>query len=529
MFEKPIYSPLRMDLQYLFENVDRFITKIQEKYYPILNNRTRLVPEMLGYDHPNTLRLLDEAGGDGQPICHLSQKEVKSVFSKNNQFLLPPETLFRIARFFNLNVYYTTHILIKGKMEEKIAEYNGYDNGLNSNFDLILTETNKEEYNNFFTDNDTRLLIEIIENINCKLMSTSGYNYKTYDILVNDYILNSLYCNSLSSLELQRYSHKESIWIKKLNEGSPEQQEKHNRLKSIWQELENKYAEKLQNREDYRKRKEQVRNNYLEIFGPDEYDLWKAMHQNDYLELKIELLQNDRNLSEEEVENEIAEFKNKRSEELEDLETRIFMATHPNNSQPDEGIIITEKEYIIYREKCKRAIREAEMLLHPDTIQHQSGYQLLTDLQKKDLREKLDEVIRIRDNELNVPKWCIAYNMRTLDSVHNIIYQARQILANAGVNFTIDLEIQGSTISEQLEFLTNEIPDLEQKIVSVKEETRVLREDPDILEKESILNNPQIHSQIIDKIQRRIEAIKQSIIEKQAVLRTLFEKFQHEK
>jgi len=518
-----------MTIQFLCDDlsdlIDRFdenphITPAQKAQYPKKPKGKRITHDMLGNDHPNSLRLLAEDGWDGKPVGSLSARSAKSYWDYNytNHVFMPTGDIVRFSVFMHLDLYHSLALALKGDWEDFFAHEMGWPSGGQKLRTVLRDEDAAQKAKNNFNP-DTAVIFELFE-AHGEIASQAGYDPKTFDTLVQEMILNDLHLLPNNSPELQAFIDRTIAQRELLKTGTPEQQEQFWINKCVWLELEDQLGEWLLRLEDRRLENANINGQWLAIFGETELELAQQRCRRELAELRLLLKEADPELDEEALEKQVAEEEEKRRKELENLMIDIITVPTGFGIDVNGGKPIEDAED--YKRKCKAVLRELWRLLHPDKLEQNPAYAKLTEAQKAYLQDLGRCILEIKPEELGYPQNFWESKHRSLESLQEALAKAKAILALAGLDIDVRYVIEGETLVEQLEWLEKAIEHLEREIENVRAELKALMELEDIRGKQAVLACPEQHEKINAELLQRAEKYRKEAEELEAELATLF-------
>ena len=488
-----------------FDDSER-ITSAQDRVYPKRREGKRITPDMLGYDHPETLCLLNEDGWDGKPVGSLSISSIRHFWDMgSNQYVpVPVRDLVRFGVFMHLEFYHTLALALKAEWEPFLAHRMDWQPGTGKSLRSILLDEKVAQVNKDYFNPDTTAIFQLFEG-HGQQASAAGYSLKGFDTLVQEMILNDMHLRSNNAPELEAFIRRVATQQKLLKEATDQQHQEFWVAKSTWFELQEELGEQLLLLENCRLHNAHIFQKWMAVFGNAYIELKEHIYRLKNLELQVFLKEANPGLSREALEKKVAK---KNAEWQKELERQKLEAAHAASNvaladihlRPIGGI--DEKKIVEHNRKCKQTLLKLRFLLHPDKLMLNPAYDNLTDKQKQYLEDLGRKILEVKLGELTGP-FIFGSSHRSLTRFQEALDEAKTILANAGLDINPRLVIQGETIEEQLEWLKQSIERLEEEIESVKGELRVLMEDPDIREKSDMLVHPEEHERLKAEMMER--------------------------
>jgi len=442
------------------------ITPNQRKQWRKEGRKAAITHPMLGKDHPNCLKLLSEDGFDGRPVGSLSSRAAEGFWDYNTGHIFPPmKDLIRFGVFMKIDIYQLLTLILKGEWERFFAHHvNGWrPNAPDALLIDILKQANvqkmREASRNF--NPDTQEIFDLFEHYG-KVATQAGYNARQFDTLAQEIILKELHWRAGNS-------------------------------KAVVHFIQNR---RLKNRE--------IERQWLCIFGDLEVELFEQKIRLIMLERKILLKQTDPELTLESLDGKLGKDETTFQKSLENLKHETAIAPALEKSESG-GAPVEEQKLADYHKECRTLVRKIRFLIHPDHLDHHPNYSKLTDNQKKELSEILQECLNIDTDELGFPKGFIEHEMRSAQGLKRVLERIEIILSAAGIDLNAEYEIQGRILKEQLEWLCRENQWLEKEIAAAKSTLEALMKNQDILRKQGILGLPDQHAKIREDLKKKAE------------------------
>jgi hypothetical protein len=494
----------------------------------------KITHDQLGWEHPNTLFLSEIDGGDGRPVGSYKASSAKRFWSWDIDHVFPTKPnpndpvnpnrprpdLVRLSVFLHMDLSHTLALMLKGLWEDFFAHKMGWP-GQGELIKILYNQEEAEAMKHNFNP-DTKDLFHIFEE-NGKLVSAAGYTQQNFDTLVQEMIAANLHLVANNSSELQAFAERTMKERELLKSSTREQEEAFWIAKCIWLELHEKLGETLLTLEKQRLENANTTHRWLSIFGDAYFELREQEFRCGDLRRRIDIMETDIEMPREGLDKKVAEIEAEKQKELEKLRFEISLARYIHRLSPT-GMVDPE-EFNEYQRECKRVLREIYRLIYPDKLRYNQSYDKLTVNQKKYLGELWYRVMEIKPVELGYAPGQVGYDNRALPAILDILAEAKVILENAGIDTDVRMIIQGETIGEQLNWLENEIENLEQDIKNVKVELEVLLEDKEIEEMRSLLEcSPEQQDTYKSKLLELAEQKRAEADELEAYLESLFKR-----
>jgi hypothetical protein len=313
----------------------------------------------------------------------------------------------------------------------------------------------------------------------------AGCSFQEFESLVQEMVLAGLHKVANDSPEHKAFKSRGDATTVMLQAGTPEQQDAYWILKTQWLHLQDEVGNCLTMLERRRLENATIKRNFLAEFGREYLEMQGQLNHLEGLGLRRNLLRADPDLSAEELEHLVLDAEQGRQRALEKLRLELAFSTiifHSNDSTS-----MSEDGYQRFKKKYKQLLRKVWLTIHPDQLQNNPEYRSLTRHQQDYLKLLWEELMEIRPEETGYQKEQIGYTFRDMDRLAEIAQLADTILANAGIDTSASMIIQGNTLEEQLNWLKERNRYLEQQIDLIKIELRVLLEDRDMREKMAML------------------------------------------
>jgi hypothetical protein len=497
-------------------NLTRLLTETQKKNWPLQNG---LILAQLGNDHENPLVLPREDGYDGDTIFRKGFKSVVQHYTQDNdnKRFPEPDGLIRFGLFFHLNLFQIIVLLLKNEWEKYFiknvwcsltkktpdnpdeidtASYlsclMGYESTLiaeNYNFRFSKDMTS-DDFSEWATCLDNYGLIEKYQVNAEQLQSIAGELVKAYFFLrptwskqVVSFSENQF--KLLGVLSEQELELKESYWIKK---GS-------------FQVLEMNLGELLYLIETLKIEHFQIDNDWFKHFGENHLYILSLQLEESLLEDKMNL-NLDPSLTEDQIEQLLAEKKAAKLEELKKLKEKMDDQAWIAYVENSETKILLGDELEEYKKQCKVLLSQIFKLTHPDKSKHYP----FTSKQRAFLVDWFQEAMTIKKRDPD-------YILRTIQvsRLHRILNDVQALYLSLGETIETDKEMKNASLNEQIDIYERRIQQLERDIHEFQNELNALQNNKDIAEKKFMIASSNAISRYQKEQENRIEELKQKI------------------
>ena len=559
-----LYVPLAEDLTKILEGYpdNPLITENQRRIWKVNGRRRAITHGMLGKDHPQALRLLEEDGYDGKPVGSLSRRSAESFWYYTDNHIFPSEDdLIRLGIFMHLDAYQILALVLKGKWEEFFArEICEWRANVGKNLaEILKREEEMEEALSRFNPDTGPLLWRLLSHANADLskkegyveeigqvieplktlvekamdrmhqsgvrwLVDAGYTPETFDTLVQKMLMNKLHWVATDSPELEHFKQQAVEEVVIWSQGTPDDREEYWSLDQARQQLLLDLDDMYLRIEQVRLQNARVKSQYLKLFGKYEVDLQDLQLRCYELEQKIALKRLKPELSEEQldaqVQDKIKDIKDRLDQLRKEADEALHIIPWPTIFGP--GGTIGGNELANYIDECKKVLRQIYHKIHPDRLKNHPNYEKLTDKQKEELKERLQKALDIKKTiELGHPPEYLESRFRTLGILRSILKEVDTILRTAGLDIDPRLEMQGDTLPERLAWLRDEINLLEGQLQAAKGQLQAMLQDDDIAQKRAILANEDRHEEIQEEMKKQIDEYKEKAEELEQELKKL--------
>lgn len=550
------YIPLGEDLTTLIDSyVDNpLITDHQRAIWHPKGRKHAITHAMLGNDHEKALQLLVGAGSDGRLVGSLSGRSAESFWNYNDNHVFPPtDDLIRLGIFMHLDVYRILALVLKGKWEEfyarEICEWRA--NVGKDLSEILQQEDEMAEALSQFNPDTRKLFSLLLKNANIDITETKGslaqdtghglqtidaivedlmdklpqhgirwliearYSPNAFDTLVQTMLLNQMHWVATNSGELDHFKQHAVEEIAVCIQGTDQERYSYWRLTQARIQLLMEMDDLYLQFESMRLQNEATNCKYLSVFGEHEIALSEASSRFYVLEQKLLLKRADPKLSRDELDTEVQEKIDEMKRQLDKLTQDTQYAAVINDKSQMWGDMakvlglsspLGGEEKAAYIDKCKKILREIYKLIHPDHLKNDPAYEKLTPEQREELRQTLDEALKIRKEiELGIPPGYIESRYRSPEALQQILDRVKSILKDAGINFRVDFVIQGDTLLERLAWLEKDVERIEAYIRSAQLDLQALMSNEDIQQKRAILSNEGKHEDIKKEMEEKTE------------------------
>jgi hypothetical protein len=148
-----------------------------------------------------------------------------------------------------------------------------------------------------------------------------------------------------------------------------------------------------------------------------------------------------------------------------------------------------------YESEVLHLTRELEKILHPDLLEQNPTYAQLTNEQKEILAGFYRQVNKIRSEECIYDEDHLLHQMPSLHKLKLLKMRSEGILQELGVDSESSYKIQGKTLQEKCEWLTEYIDILEEKNSRTHATLVSTTTNPEIVEMRTIVDQPDKHEE----------------------------------
>lgn len=446
------------------------------------------------------LVLLEGDGGtifDGQPVVDIAFDAGRRIFEYDNvHTFLTSNHLMRISAFFRLNIYASTHLLLKGLFEHHCAKQAGFTQGGNQFLrDILYSGGNPDfkTYQSSFAPDAIELyaLPSLKEDARVQ-----GYvSYEHFKSLVDHMVANNCHLLGIGDDGFNAFVAEEEVRLRLLKEGTPEERGLFWNLKHEWLNLVQKSDLLVQQVESERLKSAETQRQWLVLFGQLELELQSLSHRISYLERAIFLKKAQPTSPQAEIKAQLEQEEKEHARTISELRQQILIAPLLDKSAL-EGTPATASEITNEQKACKRLLLKIKKLLHPDHLNNKPAFQKLSEPEQTRLYDMLLEALAVQPDELGIPSKYSNSNFRTQLGLTRVLNEINKILESADVDSTVDLEIKGEDLQQKLNWLTGEIDLLTSMLVTEEAHLQCFVEDEETRRKRSILDNTDIHEKV---------------------------------
>ncbi len=496
-------------------------------------------------------------GYDDEPVCSVKGNAAKRFWYMGTDHISPKlRDIVRLGFFFHCDIFTTTLLALKCEWERYLAKVRGYTvNGKDSFQGKFVDEPDQVELRGFNPD------IEAIQKLICEHYEMVSGKEQTPEVSTELDKLNKLHYNDyidpdekkrgdkiktlanqmirsqlqLRSMESAAFKGLVSKWIdelKQLKLGNEKQQEMFWINKCTWLEVIASVKDFLFSEQEARINNERIRIKFLNIFGEEYLELEEVIFQIRTLKRRIEILEVNPKMSEEELEQTLKEYEEKDREEFEKLKFDVKLAPSIDIPPPDGDI--DPKELVDYMQKIKEVMFQLRMLLHPDRWRFIPEYKNATDDEKKRLKElwvkTQDEnkfikdlqrrSMEIKQSDLQYAEGTVGAQMLSLARLMDILATVKKILKHAGMDVNTEYIIEGETILDKIEWLEKEIKILKEDIKNIQNELIRIKGDKETLRQKQVVECESEHEKVKKDMMEQVE----KYMQEKAELEERFEK-----
>lgn len=498
------------------EKEQRRYPKLQMETWAPTNRYKAITHKILGCDDPECLRLLKECGYDGQPVSSQTSSTIRKWFELTNGHNFPPrQDVIRLAIFLCLDFFETVHIVLKAAFEEYLVTND-------PEWTYLSGDSYIEILSGYNEDSKEKSLQDVIEEFHKSLdyqslywafeeqwhmASSAGFTREHFKTLVDDIFKERLLTYENASEKIKNFSEYQQDLIEQLKFGTPEEQDVLWRCRGRWQILQDDLNEIYIEIENTRLLNAETEQAYLRLFGDLKILYTELKTEIKILKKKKSWLQENPNLTEDEFEEKIREIQEKLEQEIDNL--RIMSALAERDARAAAwtkiGVPMDTEELNNEKALCKKEISVIRKLVHPDMLMHNKVYQSLSEEKKKEIEKIMLDAMKIRPFELGYPPNFTYHDMRSLEGLKQVRRRIEEILKENNVRIELEYQIEGETISEQIQWLQREITLLENQISAAKGQWIAMLKDSEICLKRELLGNPDKHDEYRKEMDEEIK------------------------
>src|SRR6056297_189203 len=250
-----------------------------------------------------------------------------------------------------------------------------------------------------------------------------------------------------------------------------------------------------------------VKKSFLELFGGEYIQLQELLLKKTELNVKISLKKSDPGMSEGNL--------NETVEQLISGERTLLKEMHEWAQAPKLSIRGTQEmspeDARRYESEVLQLTRDLEKILHPDLLEQNPSYSQLTNEQKEILADFYRQVNKIRTEECIYDEDHLLHQMPSLHKLKLLKMRSEGILQALGVDAESSYKIQGKTLLEKCEWLTEYIDILEEKNSRTHATLVSTTTNPEIAEMRTIVDQPEKHEEYKANLRIRIEEIGEDV------------------
>ena len=527
----PNYTRLQDDLTELMggwgKNENR--TEFQKEQW----TKNKISHDQISIDHENKIFLQENE----KPIGTYMANSSKRFWSGERDHIFPtkpdPDSshpnrprpdLVRLGVFLHLDLYRTTLLMLKGLWEDFFAHEMDWPN--KDLYEILRDEQNAKRVKQGFNP-DIAALYEVFKE-ESDMLSESGYDLKSFGILVNEMIVADLHRVSVTSPEIESFAQRKKHEKELLKNSTKELEELFWVKQMTWLQFINELSENLYLHENINVEKANIMHRWYAMYGKEYIKMKEEATRRELLQNKIALKKDNIDMTMEELDQKLNKFIKETSENMEKTKYDVSVAEfieQPPPEGPVDPILIGE-----IQKQCKEALKEAFFVIHPDgrRIRYSEEDDLLTDTQRESLDDLWHNLMKVKKAQVGFAPGQIGYNHRDLSEILNILAEGKAILEIAGIDTDRHLVIQGETIEEQIKWLEDSIAKLEASIKEIKADIVFASEDKDIKEKRSSLEaSPEEQAKLKKKMLDLAEQYKAEADELEDYLKYLFKKHEN--
>ncbi|NMB90350.1 MAG: hypothetical protein GYA17_18475 [Chloroflexi bacterium] len=519
------YTSFVDDLIYrITEYNNSFKTPEQESRYPQaqretwapVERRKALTQHSLGCDDAECIRLLGACGYDDEPVSSQTASTVRKWFETTNGHVFPPQTdVLRLAIFFCLDIYETLHWVLKADFEKYLFEHDpewSYQCGKayieilsqyqsdssQSSFEAVVKDYRKQL--------DVDALYRLCEE-HWRVASSAGYTRQSFVTLVDDFFLEKLLGCENHNQKIQKFAEYQQELVKQARYGSPQEQDLLWRSRSVWQNLLDYLDDLFVEIENIRLKNAETEQEYLLLFGDGILAQVELETEITLFEMRNDLRRKQPELSTAEIDEKVHKAQEDLRRQIDDLKLKKALADHQQAclaSWKEFGAPMSRGALNDERERCKREIRAIRKLVHPDVLMHNPVYQSLSESQKKELEEILLDALKISPFELGYPPNFAYHDMRSYEGLRQVRKRVETILKLSQIKIDLEYQIQGETITQQIDWLDREISRLENQVNAAKGQLTAMLTAPEVQAKKTLMSDADKQVVFKKQMQERI-------------------------
>ncbi len=408
---------------------------------------------LLSSNHPDALRL-----SDGEPVTARSADKAAGFFCYEGSHVFPTEReLVRFASKVAWPLERLVALALKGAWEHHVAAVSRYPSNNEALRDMLGDALTSEKLRSCFKP-DVASLFRLLDEHN-HLARANGYDEDTFGNLVGELLANDLHLVANDSAELSIFAKRVTEERAAISDAVSQQREEFWMLKATrlgrWEELgdialeiEDRKVEQAHTVAEWRCR-----------YGDAELAVTRELERCRLAAMAVELKEGELSLTAEDIETRMLDAKAESARSMGELEFDLAIGKCSRPSA--DGRLVDGDALSKYQRQCKKAALKVLFLIHPDRLEHNPAYHVLTSKQKAILQELHTHASRIRSGELGYDAGQVGYANRDLMALNSSIATIERILEEAGIDLNVDLPIRGTTVSERIGFLKKDIDWLE--------------------------------------------------------------------
>jgi len=454
----------------------------------------------LGSDNSNCLRLLVADGGDDEPVFSVITRTIGAYFWNNEHHRWPQDRdLIRLGIFFRLAFERILAMVLKGQWERFFEKESRIDNngGKNRAWAHSFQQLNLLEALVAFPEEAKQLslefnpgygrcanaeeLFDLFEKHN-HAATEAGYDLAKFNTLINQMIMAHAHLLGIHSLELDAFIAKRQKEQALIKDSSQEEQDEFWRLKLIWLEQQNELENLLLQLENQRLNNANSHHKWIITFGELFFAVKEKQYQVLSLQRRIQFKMTNPKLNQEALEQLEQKALKEEQDALSHLQGELVVGPGDGN----DGHILGPREQADYEKEVKRVLLKIHFKTHPDRLLEE-----FTQQQRQELENYFLNVRKISPKE-------IGFDQRSLPKLLQILDHVEAIWESMGLDIDARQVIRGETLKEQLAWLQKEIQRFEQELAEIRNDLKLLCEDPEIRENETSL-------QSVDSVKKELE------------------------
>ncbi len=443
-------------------------------------------------DSPDRLELRAEDGFENPgPVSEHKESMVKKYFlgDDHDNIRYPTDSmLVRLMLFDRKSPCYAVHLIIKKEWEKCLRKVPKI-----TNF-FYPTQKDIDAANKIYYKNKGNIATNILSKIIGEDMVRPELYYNQQGI--NDLILHMIdkgvHLLPSDSENMEDFDKWHKDHLDDILESSEELRSKYFDLAITWRLKREQIPLEFLKTEDALFFNKNTRNEFLRIFGSDYLNMVQESIRYNYLKRLDQLT--DTGISVKEAERRLADQEEDTRGKIESLKSDLNNVFH--HASIGEGIAMSSEQVSELDDLRRSLARKAAGIIHPDKLGLHSNFDKLTEKEREVLKEKLQEIYKIHNDELGHNLNTVEGNRRSVEALQRIINEAEVILDYAGLELNPEYVIRGETLSEKTTWLNEEIAVQQHQMDQYYAERITLEQDEEFIGMRSALSQPEKHEQL---------------------------------